>query len=443
MDERRVEWRQCLPDSIPESGRLRNSRRNELRPGAQVTTCRGRFTSQAPQPALSVAGSFMILLRLAFAIALLVSSYMLLSCQGTQSNSVGATDKPSSEVLYVIGNGVVSTYAVDTNLAFTSVGQPVTLIATGSLIQFVPAPNGDFLYVLWSDAGNQQHLSVYATDASGIPQTPAVQTLDAPSLYQINIHRSARFVYMMQVSASGSGYTSTVRLFYVNPADGKLSEDPKIQGRYGPFDAWPASLYGFSADGTKIYLSRQNSQELFYEQRTLNTRTGTVGPDVVLYQPAGGLSSDMLAIGPKVMVDEHRNPEAPGYIDVLPLVPRPRRHLFRCTASMLAICETSTNVQIDPSGKYLFLTDPPTQQVHVAWIDLTAKKLEDRGSSIPMTAAIPGFAFSPDGTLVYAELASDSSIHVYSFNRTSGQLTDGGSPLPIASTYGFCPAVRR
>jgi DNA-binding beta-propeller fold protein YncE len=386
----------------------------------------------------------MILLRLAFAIALLVSSYILLSCQGTQSNSVDATDKPSSELLYVIGNGVVSTYAVDTNLEFTSIGQPVTLIATGSLVQFVPAPNGDFLYVLWSDARNQQHLSVYATDASGIPQTPTVQTLDAPSLYQINIHRSARFVYMMQVSTTGAGYTSTVRLFYVNPADGKLREDARIQGRYGPFDAWPASLYGFSADGTKIYLSRQNSQELFYEQRTLNTRTGTVGPDVVLYQPAGGgLSSDMLVIGPKVMVDEHRNPETPGYIDVLPLVPRPRRHLFRCAASMLALCETSTNVQIDPSGKYLFLSDPPTQQVHAVRIDLNAKKVEDTGNSIPMTAETPGFAFSPDGKLVYAVLASDSSVHVYSFDSTSGQLTDGGSTLPIASTYGFCPAVRR
>jgi hypothetical protein len=384
----------------------------------------------------------MILLRLAFALLLFVSSYILLSCQGTQSN-LAALNQPTSQLLYVIGNGVVSTYAVDTNLSFSIVGQPVTLIAKGSLVQFVPAPNGDFLYVLWSDARNQQHLSVYATDASGVPQTPAVQTVDAPSLYQLNIHRSARFVYMMQVSASGTEYTSAVRLFYVNPSDGRLSEDPKIQGRYGPSDAWPASLYGFSADGTKIYLSRQSAQQLFYEQRALNTRSGTVGPDVVLYEPvAGALDSDTLVIGARVMVDEHRAPGI-GYLDVLPLVPRPRRHLFRCGASMLALCETSTNVQIDPSGKYLFLTDPSTEQVHAVWIDLNAKKVEDTGNSIPMTAETPGFAFSPDGKLVYAVLASDSSVHVYSFDSASGELTDGGSTLPIASTYGFCPAVRR
>jgi Lactonase, 7-bladed beta-propeller len=443
MNERRVEWSDRSSDLLPEIGRLQVAVAMNYNLGEQVTTCCRRFASRAPRLGLSVAGSFMILLRIAFVIALLVFSCMLLSCQGKQSNSVGATDEPSSQILYVIGNGIVSTYAVDTNLEFTSIGQPVTLIASGSLVQFVPAPNGDFLYVLWSDARNQQHLSVYVTDTSGVPQTPAVQTVDAPSLYQFNIHRSARFVYMMQVSASGTEYTSAVRLFYVDPSDGKLSEDPRIQGRYGPSDAWPASLYGFSADGTKIYLSRQSAQLLFYEQRVLNTKTGTVGPDVVLYQPvAGALDSDTLVIGARVMVDEHRAPGI-GYLDVLPLVPRPRRHLFRCAASMLALCETSTNVQIDPSGKYLFLTDPSTEQVHAVWIDLNAKKVEDTGNSIPMTAETPGFAFSPDGKLVYAVLASDSSVHVYSFDSSSGQLTDGGSTLPIASTYGFCPATRR
>jgi len=288
----------------------------------------------------------------------------------------------------VINNGAVSTYAVDKNaLTFTSLGQPVNLIPTGSLVQFVPAPRDDFLYVLWSDTANEQHISVYATDTSGIPQTPAVQTVDAPSLYQFNIHRSARFVYMMQVSAVGAGYISTVRLFYVNSTDGKLHEDPTIQGSYGPYDVLPASLYGFSADGTKIYLSRQNLEGPFYDQRSLNTQSGTVGPDVVLFQPADGwINSDMLVIGTQVMVDEHRAAGSTGYIDVLPLVPRPRHHLFRCSAAMLPACETATNVQIDPSSQYLFLTDPPTQRVHVTRIRLKAKKVEDTGNALPMTA---------------------------------------------------------
>jgi hypothetical protein len=389
----------------------------------------------------------MRLLRFSSALLPLLSGFILLSC-GKMNSPSSTNSTPSggasSQVLYVIDKGAVSTYAVDKNaLTFTLLGQPVNLIPTGSLLQFVPAPDDNFLYGLWSDSANQQHISVYGTDTSGIPQTPAVQTVDAPSLYQFNIHRSARFVYMMQVSAVGTGYISTVRLFYVNSADGKLHEDPTIQGSYGPYDVLPASLYGFSADGTKIYLSRQNSGGPFYDQRSLNTQSGTVGPDVVLFQPADGwINSDMLVIGTQVMVDEHRAAGSTGYIDVLPLVPRPRHHLFRCSAAMLPACETATNVQIDPSGQYLFLTDPQTQRVQVTRIRLKAKKVEDTGNALPMTAETPGFAFSPDGTLVYAVLASDSSVHVYSFNPTSGQLTGGETPLPIGGSYGFCPAFR-
>jgi hypothetical protein len=390
----------------------------------------------------------MRLLRFCSAFLPLLSGCIFLSCQGTRSQNATSNGAPSSgaslQILYVIANGAVSTYAVDESaLTFTSMGQPVNLIPRGSLVQFVPAPNDDFVYVLWSDAGNRQHLSVYATDTSGIPQTPAAQTLDAPSLYQFNIHPSARFVYMMQVDTSGTEYTSTVRLFYANSTDGKLREDPQLQGSYGPYNIWPAFLYGFSSDGTKIYLSRQNSQGPFYEQRELNTESGSLGPDVLLYQPPGGqLTSDTLVIGTELMVDEHRTPMVSGYLDILPLVPRPRHHLFRCTASMLAACATATNVQIAPVGKYLFLTDPPTRQVHIARIHLDAKQVEDTGNSFPMTAETPGFAFSPDSTLVYAVLAGDSSVHVYSFDPASGQLTNGGTPLPIGGDFGFCPAFR-
>jgi hypothetical protein len=391
----------------------------------------------------------MRLLRFCSAFLPLVAGCILLSCQGMSNHSAPSNSATllgaSSQILYVIGNGAVSTYSVDENaLTLTSVGQPVNLIPNGSLLQFVPAPNDGFLYVLWSGVGNRQHLSVFATNTSGVPQTPSVQTLDAPSLYQFNIHRSARFSYMTQVSDLGAEYTSTVRLFHINPADGKLREDPKLQGSYGPYGVVPASLYGLSADGTHIYLSRQNSQGPFYEQRSLNAANGTIGPDVVLYQPtSGATNSDTLVIGAQVMVDEHRASGTTGYIDVLPLVPRPLHHLFRCTASMLAACASATNVQIDPAGKYLFLTDPPTQRVHIARIHLDAKQVEDRGNSIPMTAETPGFAFSPDGTLVYAVLAGDLSVHVYSFNRASGQLIGGGTPLPIGNNYGFCPAFRR
>jgi 6-phosphogluconolactonase (cycloisomerase 2 family) len=388
-------------------------------------------------------------LRILSAFLPLLCGGILTSC-GTSSQSASSSNPTpsvsSSQILYTINNGTVSTYNVDVNaLTFTPVEQPVNLIPNGSLIQFVPAPDDDFLYVLWADAASQQHLSVFATDSSGVPQTPAVQTVNAPSLYQFNIHSSARFAYMMQVENSGSQYVSTLRLFQINPNDGRLREYSQAQGTYGPYNVWPASLYGFSADGTQIYLSQENSQGTFYDQRPLNAGNGTVGPGVVLYQlgNGAGTSSDTLVIGAQVMIDEHVAPGMAGYLDVFPLIPRPRHHLFRCTAAMLAACATATNVQLSPIGKYLFLTDPPTQQIHVARIHLTAMNVQDTGNSIPMTAQTPGFAFSPDGTLVYAVLASDSSLHVYSFDSSSGQLLGGNTPLPMGNSSGFALASRQ
>ena len=388
-------------------------------------------------------------LRILSAFLPLLCGGILTSC-GTSSQGASSSNPTpsvsSSQILYTINNGTVSTYNVDVNaLTFTPVEQPVNLIPNGSLIQFVPAPDDDFLYVLWADAASQQHLSVFATDSSGVPQTPAVQTVNAPSLYQFNIHSSARFAYMMQVENSGSQYVSTLRLFQINPNDGRLREYSQAQGTYGPYNVWPASLYGFSADGTQIYLSQENSQGTFYDQRPLNAGNGTVGPGVVLYQlgNGAGTSSDTLVIGAQVMIDEHVAPGMAGYLDVFPLIPRPRHHLFRCTAAMLAACATATNVQLSPIGKYLFLTDPPTQQIHVARIHLTAMNVQDTGNSIPMTAQTPGFAFSPDGTLVYAVLASDSSLHVYSFDSSSGQLLGGNTPLPMGNSSGFALASRQ
>jgi hypothetical protein len=82
----------------------------------------------------------MRLLRFPLALLPLATGCILLSCQGMQSHSA-PSNAASSQILYVIGNGTISTYAVDKNtLRFTSLGQPVNLIPTGSLVQFIPSP---------------------------------------------------------------------------------------------------------------------------------------------------------------------------------------------------------------------------------------------------------------------------------------------------------------
>jgi 6-phosphogluconolactonase (cycloisomerase 2 family) len=110
---------------------------------------------------------------------------------------------------------------------------------------------------------------------------------------------------------------------------------------------------------------------------------------------------------------------------------------------MLSACGTASNVQLDPSGAYLFVTDSASQMVRVARINLSSKTLTDTGNFFPITAQIPGFAFSPDGTIVYAWLASDSNLHMYGFDSSTGRLTEGGTSIPMSNSAGFVPALRR
>ena len=82
-------------------------------------------------------------LRIWSALVPLLCGGILTSC-GTSSQSASSSNTtpilPSSQILYAINNGTVSTYNVDAKaLTFDPVEQPVNLIANGSLVQFVPA----------------------------------------------------------------------------------------------------------------------------------------------------------------------------------------------------------------------------------------------------------------------------------------------------------------
>jgi len=146
-----------------------------------------------------------------------------------------------------------------------------------------------------------------------------------------------------------------------------------------------------------------------------------------------------------MIIDQYRSGTSPSrsYLDIFPNVPNPGQAVIHCTIESLSFCATATNVQLDPSGRYLFLTDPATQAVHVAAIKLSSRKISDTGSSMPMTSQTPGFAFSPDGRIVYALLASDGLVHFYHFDRASGSLSEAGTPLALPPGSGICPAQQR
>lgn len=173
----------------------------------------------------------------------------------------------------------------------------------------------------------------------------------------------------------------------------------------------------------------------------MNKRSGMLAAQVLLYQAP---LQDSTFFGANLIIDYDNslNTAPPRYVSVSRNTPNPGKYLIQCGSVMLGACGEASNVQLDPSGQYLFLTDQVMQQVRVGRINLAKHKIEDTGNFLPATAQTPGFSFSPDGKLVYALLASDLSIHVFSFDSTTGALMEGPTPITIPASGGFAPALR-
>lgn len=388
-----------------------------------------------------------------FACALILLTLVCVSCSNGPAGSGFASTSNSNEVLYVIESGAITTYGIDPNsLAITQIGQPVEVPSLQSLLQFVPSPDGRFLYLLSLGTTNTNRLSVYATDSYGVPQTPPIQTLDANYLFQLNFHPSGKFVYALQVdssngqygSSSGAVYTAYIRMFRVNKMSGFLQENIATLGTYGPSLDWPISLYGVSSDGNRVFLNNQATEGSAFLVRMVNNDTGALGPDINLFGQTGAWQTmNQLAIGDKLLVDLRQIDNGTGYINIYANPPGNSAPLIHCAASMLSLCETSSNIQLDPSGGYIFLTDPTSMQISASKIDLPGHQIRATGSLLPPTEATPGFFFSPDGKLIYATAAADGDLHVYSFDPVTGQIVSSSSALPLPpGNVALCPSTR-
>lgn len=367
---------------------------------------------------------------------------ILLACQAANNSGTSSASIPDGEVLYVVDNGNVTTYAIDpTSLAPTVTESPVELLpASSSLLQFVPSPDDHSVYALWMDQQQREHLSTYSTDAAGVPLLPALQTLDVSSLSQWNVHPSGRFAYAMQLENGNGPFTSTIFLFHID-SSGMLQDKGQVLGKYGPA-ILPTLLYGLNPVGSELYLGSQQQDGPVFWERSVNKKSGLLARQVLLLRPP---LQDSTVFGAKVIIDYNNasNTAPPRHVTILPNTPNPREHLIQCGSAMLSACGNATNVQIDPSGEYLFLTDSLAQQVRVAGIHLDRHELLDTGSFLPSTAQTPGFVFSPDGKVVYAVLASDLSLHIYVFDRSDGTLTESSATIPISDSAGFVAALHR
>jgi hypothetical protein len=335
------------------------------------------------------------------------------------------------DVLYALQNSNVLTYDVDPNtLQATLVGSPLTLSGALEYGQIVPGAAGHFLYILTGSQYTQLSISVYATDTDGVPQRPAVQTLNTSNFSQLIIDPNGKFAYAIQTRVDGfEGTGYRVRMFTIDATTGMLTESSQVQGTYGPSLYCGPNFVEFVSHGSALldeYVCSYpgNTFGITYNSRTVSD-TGQLGPEVAFFGfESSGLNSDIVRFGQGTINDLHVNTELITSVRIFPLAVFPKKPLIDCEASMLNVCAHATSFWQDTTGEYLWLQLP--DRYEIVKVDLASKRIVEVGSSLEVFGTP---VFSPDDKIFYMvayDINGLSTIKIYGFDFATGGITTGG-----------------
>jgi hypothetical protein len=374
---------------------------------------------------------------------LLCFSSFVLTANAIPQNAVSQPSSSTVQVVYVVDNGTILTYNVDPQTLYaTQVGTPLSL--SGTLYSLRPSPNDHFLYVITYDVNLKKHLSVYPTDASGVPQTHATEVINANFIYDIQFDPQANFAYLVYAYPSGTYNTLfEIERFVVDPATGKISQ-PQVEAKYtlsngsgGISDCW-LSILGFSAAGNELYdevgCGYHGGNSATYYERTLDLQTGTLGPDLQVYSWNNATEGyESVSFVGNLMFDfvsPNNYQQGVNKVNIYPLVPNTSKTLVQCTATMLEACGFASGAVVHPSGKYVFTLISPNS-VQIDKVQLSQKKIVDTGNYIPYQFG----QFSPDGTLVYGIYNSSPGyyIEIFGFNVSTSAVTTNGYVISVPS----------
>ena len=343
----------------------------------------------------------------------------------------------SVEVVYVAAGTTILTYNVDPQtLNYTQVGT-LSINGASTFGTLVPSPNDHFIYVIAADSTQTTHLYVYATDANGAPQSRPTQKLYANNLKSLQLDPKANFLYAVYTSPINAYESaSTIRRFVVSPANGAISQ-PLTQAKYTLHtqDAFTCTLIltGFNSTASQlydqVYCDTHEGPFANYYERTVNSTTGALGPDVQIYAwGSDGQSGEAIQIVGNRMFDfvypDYPNPDS---VNIYPAVPNTSKPEVQCTASMLAACGALNGVVAHPSGKYIFIGNSNDSATDIEKVDYSEKKIVDTGNQVPFSLGQSGPAFSPDGTLVFGANYNGSGYYLQAnaFNVSTSQVTNG------------------
>ena len=196
--------------------------------------------------------------------AALLSVIIFFSCFALARNpnsQVNSGPQPSSavQVVYVIDGSTLTTYNVDPlTLQATQVG---TLTLQESIYpDLVASPNGKFLYYTAFENYSQQGemLYVYVTDASGVPNSTPLQTLNATAVGGIVIDPKGNFLYTEVAGTQGPETTPyAIERYVMDPATGKIGQSV-VEAKY-ELDSFEGGQFcnlgilGVNPAGTELY----------------------------------------------------------------------------------------------------------------------------------------------------------------------------------------------
>ncbi len=270
------------------------------------------------------------------------------------------------------GNQSITTLEVDpVTLIPAVVGTPLS--TTNKLRSLAVAPDGRTLYGASFESPTST-IDTFTVD----PATGALQKLDSVSVgafaVAVAVEPTGRFLY---ASISSD---DTVRVFEIDPLDGRLSAPSNPQVAIAPTGARPAAL-AISADGEELFVTELDGFEL-----------GVFDIDPI----TGGLTRK----------DAHRTREQP---------------------QLLALVERDQAVS--PSAPFVYVGNATSGDVSIFASAPSTGELTVVESGLPVGGQPATLACHPRGTWMYAADASNGVARAYAIDPATGELGPIGSPV--------------
>jgi hypothetical protein len=371
-------------------------------------------------------------------LVLCLPSFLLAQNSTTSASTSGTQGSSVVQVVYVINNSTLTTYDVNPQtLEATQVGTNTMPQSTYGGV--TTSPNGRFMYYTQFSGNSQpENVYVYETKASGVPNTTPLQTLTANGLQNFVFDPVSNFVYASFAGPQGSDTTHYAIMRYVmDPATGRLTQ-PVVEATYSLASSegglfCSLGIMNVNPAGTELYdqipCSEPFSLQATYNERAINTSTGALGPDVQIYfwNNHGAESAQTVSFVKNLMFDfvtvAYKNDANQANI-YYPIQPNETAPLISCGTDQYAPCGDFVDATVNPSGQYVFLTDP-TSTTYIVKVNLTSRRLLPQSSSIPYEVQ----EFSPDGDIAYGvnDVNGALEIEIYAFNVSNGDVTQGGT----------------